>query len=105
VLRKRFLKPGTIGLIPTGGYNGNVNYSRNALIWLVHREQTDGCKILHGGNGREYRLPDVPNLSVDGFCVETGTVYEFLGCFWHGHTCLPFREVTIASGGETLAER
>jgi G:T-mismatch repair DNA endonuclease (very short patch repair protein) len=74
-------------------------------MWLVHREQTDGCKILQGGNGREYRLPDVINLSVDGFCVETGTVYEFLGCFWHGHTCLPFREVTTASGGETLAER
>ena len=25
VLRKRFLKPDTIGLIPTGGYIGNVN--------------------------------------------------------------------------------
>jgi G:T-mismatch repair DNA endonuclease (very short patch repair protein) len=52
----------------------------------------------------ENRLPDVPNLSVGGFCVETGTVYEFLGCFWHGHTCLHFRDVTTASG-ETLAER
>jgi hypothetical protein len=77
VLRKRFLKPGTIGLIPTWGYTGNVNYSKKALKWLVHREQTDGCKILHGGNGREYRLPDVPNLSVDGFCVEAGKVYDF----------------------------
>jgi len=25
MLRKRFLKPETIGLIPTGGYIGNVN--------------------------------------------------------------------------------
>jgi hypothetical protein len=53
VLRKRFLKPATIGLVPTGGYTGNVNYSKKALMWLVYREQTDGCKILHGGNGRE----------------------------------------------------
>jgi hypothetical protein len=83
-------------------YTGNVNYSKKALMWLVHREQTDGCKILHGGNGRVYRLPDVPNLSV--FCVETGSVYEFLGCFWHSHTCLPYRDVTRASG-DTLAER
>jgi G:T-mismatch repair DNA endonuclease (very short patch repair protein) len=95
--------PGTIGLIPTGGYTGNVNYSKKALMWLVHRKQTDECNILQGGNGREYRLPDVSNLSVDGSCVETGTVYEFFGCFWHGHTCLHLRDVTTASG-QTLAE-
>ena len=39
VLRKLFLKPYTIGLIPTGGYSGNVNYSKKALMWLVYREQ------------------------------------------------------------------
>jgi hypothetical protein len=101
VLRNRFLKP---GLIPTGGYTGNVNYSENAFMWLVYREQTNGCKILHGGNGREYRLADGPNLSVDAFYAETRTVYEFLGCFWHGHTCLHFRDVSTVFG-ETLAER
>jgi len=31
-------------------------------------------------------------------------VCEFRGCFWHGHTCLPFRDVTTVAG-ETLAER
>jgi G:T-mismatch repair DNA endonuclease (very short patch repair protein) len=86
------------------GYAGNVKYSKKTLMWLVNRAQTDGCKILFGGNGREYRLPDVPNLSSDGFCVETGTVYEFLGCFWNGHKCLHFRDVTMSSV-ETLAER
>jgi hypothetical protein len=100
VLRKRFLKPGTIGLIPTGGFTGNVNYSKKALMWLVYREKTDGCNILHGGNDRVYRLPDVPNLSVHGFCVETGT----FGCFLYGHTCLHFRDVSKTSV-ETLAER
>jgi G:T-mismatch repair DNA endonuclease (very short patch repair protein) len=57
-----------------------------------------------GGNGREYRLPDVPNLSVDGFCVQIRTMYEFFDCFWDGHTCLKFRDVIMKSG-ETLAER
>jgi hypothetical protein len=28
VLRKKFLKPSTIGLIPTGGYSCNKNYRR-----------------------------------------------------------------------------
>jgi hypothetical protein len=30
----------------------------------------DGIKILHATNGREYRLPELPHLSVDGFCPE-----------------------------------
>jgi hypothetical protein len=92
-LRKLFQKPDTIGLIPTGGYTGNVNYSKKAMMWLVYREQTDGCRIAYGRNGREYRLPELPHLSVEGFCGETRTVYEFTGCYWHGHTCLVFRDV------------
>ena len=43
VLRRLFLKPDTIGLIPTGGYSGNVNYSKKAMMWLVYREQLDVC--------------------------------------------------------------
>jgi G:T-mismatch repair DNA endonuclease (very short patch repair protein) len=104
VLRKLFLKPHTIGLIPTGGYTGNKNYSRKAMMWLVYREQTDECRIRHGRNGREYRLPELPNFSVDGFCEETNTVYEFNGCYWHGHPCQPVRD-TPAMAGDTLAER
>ena len=41
-LRKRFLKPDTVRLIPTVGYNCNNRYSKKALIWLLHMEQTDG---------------------------------------------------------------
>ena len=26
-------------------------------------------------------------LPVDGFCAETNTVFQFHGCFWHGHQC------------------
>ena len=32
VMRKRLLKTDTIGLIPQGGYIGNVNYSNKATI-------------------------------------------------------------------------
>ena len=52
VLRKRFLEPDTIGLIPKGGYTANRKQCKKALMWLVHRERTDGCTILHGRNGR-----------------------------------------------------
>jgi len=82
--------PDTIGLIPTGGYSGNVNYSKSSLMWLVYREIMDGgCKILHGRNRRGYRLPELPHFSVDGFCPETRIVYEFLDCYYHGHNAQP----------------
>jgi len=57
VLRKLFLKHDTIGLISAGGYSCSVNYSKKSLAWLVYREQTDGCTVLHECNGREYRRP------------------------------------------------
>jgi hypothetical protein len=75
VLRKRFLKPFTIELIPTGGYICNKNYSKKALMWLLHMQQVDNCHIKHARNGREYRLPELPNFSVDGICEETRSVY------------------------------
>jgi len=60
VLRKKFLKPETIGLIPAGGYSANSKYSKKALMWLLHMEQADGCQIQHARNGREYR-PELPH--------------------------------------------
>jgi hypothetical protein len=98
VLRKRFLKPYTICSIPAGGYTGDVKYSKKAIMWLLYKEKVDGIKILHARNGREYRLPELPHLSVDGFCPEKRKVLEFCGCFWHGHTCLPFRDVPTMCG-------
>ena len=40
-------------MIPTCDYSGNINYNKKALMWLVYREQTDVCRIMHGSNGRE----------------------------------------------------
>jgi len=83
-LRKRFLKPDTIGLIPTGRYTCNNRYSKKSLMWLLYMEETDGVQKMHCRNGREYSLPDLPNISVDGYCPETKTIYEFFGCFSTG---------------------
>ena len=65
VLRKRFLQPDSIRLIPTGGYICNNKYSKKALMSLLHKEQTDGVKIMHGRIGRKYKLPELPSLSLD----------------------------------------
>jgi hypothetical protein len=65
-------------------------------MWLLHME--------NARNIREFRLPELPRYSVDGYYAETKTVREFLRCYFHGHTCLHFRDLKIM-GGETLAER
>jgi hypothetical protein len=104
VLRMRFLKPETVGLIPSGGYTCNRNYSKKAPMWILHMQQADNCTIQHARNGREFRLPKLPPYSVDGYCAETRTVYDFMGCFYHGHTCQPLRDLKT-TGGDTLAER
>ena len=70
---------------------------------LLHMEGNDGVKIIHCRNGRDYKLPELPNFSVDDYCPETRTVYEFFGCYFHGHTCEPFRDVTTMNG-DTIAE-
>ena len=103
-LHKRFLQPDTIGLIPTGGYTCNHKYIEKALIWLLHVEQIDGEKIMHGLNGREYKVPALPHFGVDGYCPETRTINEFFECHFHSYKCQPFRDVSTLSG-DTLAER
>jgi len=81
VLRMRFLKPDTIGLIPKGGYSCNNRYSKKALMWLLHMDQTDGENIMHCSNGREYRPPEVPCISVDGYCPQNEYSLRVLGLF------------------------
>ena len=66
---------------------------------------SDGRGADHALSQRSrIQAAELPRLSVDGYCPETNTVYEFFGCFWHGHTCQPFRDVATLSG-DTLAER
>jgi G:T-mismatch repair DNA endonuclease (very short patch repair protein) len=105
VFRKKFLQPDRIGLIPVGGYTDNRSQSKKAIAWLLLEEKKEGKGILHGWNGKERRFPELPNIHVDGLCEETRTVYEFNGCYYHEHICMQFRDLSIACGGGTLAER
>ena len=104
ILRKLFLQPDIIGLIPTGGYTCNHNYSKKAFKWLLHMEQGVGVKIMHVRNCRENRLPELPHIIIDGYSPETRKLYEFFGCYFHGNTCQAFIYVIILNG-DTLAQR
>ena len=46
-----------------------------------------GENIRHFKNGGEVRLGERA-LPVDGFGASISTVYQFHGCFWHGHPCV-----------------
>ncbi|XP_067660559.1 uncharacterized protein [Haliotis asinina] len=87
--RKLFLEPRTIAIIPPQGYRPQRRYSLQCLHWLnwiMH--QHPGLHIQHARNGGEARFDggDGSRYTVDGYDANTRTVYEYLGCFWHGCT-------------------
>jgi hypothetical protein len=77
VLKKKCLQPDRLGLIPVGGYTDNIKQSKKAIAWLLKEEKKRDQRILHGRNGKERQLPELPRIHVDGLCEETRTVFEF----------------------------
>ncbi|XP_035234161.1 uncharacterized protein LOC118205994 [Stegodyphus dumicola] len=80
--RSGHIQPDTIAMVPTHGYINSTNYSPDSIRWLDFVAASEGLQIQHALNGSgEHR---VAGISVDGFCQETQTVYQFQGCFFHG---------------------
>ena len=50
---------------------------------MAHKER---IHIRHQLNNTEKRIGG-RKLPVDGFNVQMQTVYQFHGCYWHGHDC------------------
>ena len=80
--------------MPTGSYTrrlaenefklkGSIKMAIEWLEWVAHKER---IHIRHQLNNVEKRVGD-RKLPVDGFNPETRTVYQFHGCYWHGHDC------------------
>ena len=81
-----------IAVRPLHGWKGAlVNHSLASLEWLTYRESllpseaSVAERIRHARNGGEKRVKTSKGLEyVDGWDKSTKTVYEFLGCLWHG---------------------
>ena len=97
---RRSIEEGTdaalIAVRPLQGWHGaQVNQSRAALEWLAFCEsrlpKERGERIRHARNGGEKAVKTSKGKEhVDGFDKSTKTVYEFLGCLWHGcPRCFP----------------
>ena len=104
VFRTMFLIRDSVGIIPRGGYGMGDRQSVEALQWLAYIGWTRN-NVTHAENGREVHLPRVPNVKVDGYCEDTKEVFEYLGCFWHGCTCMPNRHKPFGKTEETLLSR
>lgn len=79
VFAKNFLKEQSLGIVPNNLYRiSGKKQSDVGLKWLICEEKNIDYKIEH-----EFLLPNLLYY-VDGYVVETKTVYEFLGCFFHG---------------------
>ena len=59
--------------------------SAEAIKWLSYTAEKEDIDIQHVKNGGEKR---VGKYSLDGYCEETHTDYEYQGCFWHGKDLL-----------------
>jgi predicted nucleic-acid-binding Zn-ribbon protein len=62
----------------------NRGYSRTQIEWLNFISKRDGITIIHAENEGEFSIPNT-KFKADGYCVETNTVYEFHGDYWHGN--------------------
>ena len=80
VYRTNFLKENTIAVFQHDRQL-KTKQSNMAVKWLSYVMEKEDIHIQHVRNGGEKR---VGRYSLDGYCEETNTAYEFQGCFWHG---------------------
>ena len=80
VYRTNFLKKDTIAVF-NHDRQLKTKQSNVAVKWLSYISEKEDLCIQHVRNGGEKRFS---NYSLDGYCEETHTAYEFQGCFWHG---------------------
>lgn len=74
-------------LTEANGYASDKTcYGKTALGWLAWQEFITDELLQTAANLGEKKIGR-HGLPVDGFCAATNTVYQFNGCFWHGHGC------------------
>ena len=91
VYRTNFLKKDTIAVFQPDRQL-KIKQSNVAVKWLSYISEKEDLCIQHVRNGGEKQFGD---YSLDGYCEETHTAYEFQGCFWHGKDLVMSRILTM----------
>jgi hypothetical protein len=79
-------------------------FSGKCINWLETIMESKNINIQHALNGGEYKIPET-RYTVDGYCEDINTIYEFHGDLWHGNPviyqstdkCHPF-DANITAG-------
>ena len=101
VYRTKFLKKDTIAIF-NNDRQWKIKQSNVAVTWLSYISEKEDLYIKHVRNGGEKR---VEPYSLDGYCEETNTAYEFQGCFWHGcPECFKDRDTVNPISQKTMEE-
>ena len=76
--------------------------ARKSLEWLQWLQHTLQHPLQHKFNSStEKRIGKYP---VDGFDPETQIIYQFHGCYWHGHTCMSYKNPVNAAVAQKRTE-
>ena len=78
VYRSKHIKDDTIAMVPIRGYINSSNYSPDCIRWLDYVSKTENLYIQHALNGLGEKR--IQNISVDGYCTENNTVYQYHVC-------------------------
>ena len=79
--RKNSMPERSLGVISDAGYPHKTRFSMKGIRWVQSMAVITGKTIRHALNGGEIQIGP---YTVDGFEPESQTVYEFLGCWFHG---------------------
>ena len=77
-------------------YGGNTKFSYAACQWIEKQSELTGKHIHHAlcGHGGEFRAEVAKaegdwekKIPVDGYEIESKTIFQYYGCKWHGCPC------------------
>ncbi|XP_055924592.1 uncharacterized protein LOC129956687 [Argiope bruennichi] len=80
--RYKHIRKNSVVMVPVHGYINSTNYNPDAIRWLDFIATQENIEIHHALNKQGEKR--INGVSVDGFCEETNTIYQFHGCFYHG---------------------
>ena len=77
-------------------------WGKMATEWMEWEANQIGNPIRHKYNSKE-KCIGKRQLPVDGWCAKTNTVYQFHGCYWHGHECMASKGIiTNEKNGKSM---
>lgn len=98
----------------TAAHSDQSKYSKVGVQWLNVIAKYKGIDIQHAENGGELKISTKESrvndsgsakiLSIDGFCANNMSAFEFHGCYWHGCENCYCAKYKNGVSGKTMGE-